>query len=84
MDVDGTLGSCGVPNEKVLAYLRKVKVDGYTLILWSLRGEDYARKVAAAFDVTELFTHILSKPGFILDDQGWNWTRYSSVIRKLT
>jgi hypothetical protein len=43
----------------------------------------HARKAAELFGASDIFDHILSKPGFILDDQGWSWIRFTGVIRDL-
>jgi hypothetical protein len=83
VDVDGTLSQAGRPNEKLIAYCRRKKADGFALLLWSSRGEAHAREMAERFGVTDLFSHILSKPGFIVDDQGWTWTRYTGVVGNL-
>ncbi len=80
VDVDGTLSLAGKPNLKLIAWLRARKADGYKLHLWSSAGETHARSIAARFGVTALFDLILSKPGFIVDDQGWSWTKYTRVL----
>lgn len=83
VDVDGTILINGAANEKAILWCRRKKGEGYSLTLWSMRGEAHARKAAELFGVVDLFDHIISKPGFILDDKGWTWTRFSRVIRDL-
>lgn len=83
VDVDGTLSLDGRPNPKAIAYCEARKAEGYSLTLWSARGESYARQTAEAFGVVSLFDHILSKPGYILDDLGWGWIKFTVVIRRM-
>lgn len=83
IDVDGTLiGPQGV-NRSVVAWALERKQAGYSLILWSSRGEAHARKAAEIAGMTEAFDHILSKPGYVLDDQGWGWIKYTRVVGAL-
>jgi hydroxymethylpyrimidine pyrophosphatase-like HAD family hydrolase len=81
VDVDGTLHIKGEPNTKAIAWLHKRKAEGYTLMLWSMRGEKHARLIANQFGCVDLFDYIVSKPGFILDDEGWSWIKRTRVIR---
>lgn len=81
MDVDGTLHINGVANHRAIAWLNKRKAEGYTLMLWSMRGERHARVVAKQMECAELFDVIVSKPGYILDDEGWRWIQRTRVLR---
>jgi hypothetical protein len=81
VDVDGTLVIGGELNQPVADFCRVHCEMGYTLVLWSARGEDYARDAARRFDLLHLFAAILPKPGFILDDRAWTWTRHTRVLR---
>jgi FMN phosphatase YigB (HAD superfamily) len=83
VDVDGTLHTHGSPNARVIAWCRRKKAEGYSMLLWSSRGQAHAEKAAELFGVADIFDHIISKPGFVLDDQGWNWIRFTRVIRHL-
>lgn len=80
VDVDETLIVRGSVNGILVSRLRTLRADGYQLILWSARGEAYSKNVAAACGVADLFDHIISKPGYLVDDQGWAWTRYTQVL----
>ena len=84
VDVDGTLLIRGKANSKLIDWLRKKKSDGFDLVLWSARGEEHARRVSERFEISELFTVILSKPGHIVDDKGWNWVRFTKLIRRFS
>jgi hydroxymethylpyrimidine pyrophosphatase-like HAD family hydrolase len=84
IDVDGTLQKNGLPNTRLIEWCRERKSEGFALMLWSARGEAYARNYAERFDVLELFDLICSKPGYIVDDQGWGWIKYMRVIRSLS
>lgn len=70
VDVDGTLHKNGVVNARVVEFCRMQKARGFVLTLWSARGKTYAQTAAERFGVTELFDYIVSKPGYVLDDQG--------------
>lgn len=83
VDVDGTLHVAGLPNHRVIEWCRKKAADGFTLILWSSRGEAYARNAAKLFGVEDLFPVIISKPGYIVDDMGWSWIKYTHIVRNL-
>ncbi len=83
VDVDGTLHRLGILNREVIEWLRNRKKKGFKLILWSSRGEDYARRVAEKFEVTDIFDVIISKPGYVLDDDGWKWIKFTYVINRL-
>ena len=28
-----------------------------------------------------IFDHVLSKPGYVLDDKGWTWIKFTRVIK---
>lgn len=83
IDVDGTLHTHGTLNARVVEFCQAQKARGFTLMLWSARGKQYAQSVAQKFSVTHLFDDIVSKPGYVVDDQGWNWIKYTEVIRSL-
>jgi len=83
IDVDGTLQQRGLPNNRLIEGCKKRKEDGFTIMLWSSRGEAHARKYAELFGVTDLFDLICSKPGYIVDDQAWGWIKYTRVIRSV-
>lgn len=80
VDVDQTLSLGGSVNEKLVAWLQIKKQEGFYLMLWSSRGEDHAKAKASEFGLLELFDLICSKPGYIVDDQGWGWTKYTRVV----
>ena len=79
VDVDGTLFAGGKINERLVAWLAEKKSQGFVLILWSARGAEYAGN-AAALCPAGLLSVIISKPGFIVDDTGWGWIRYTKVV----
>lgn len=83
VDVDGTLHIHGLPNRQVIEFCKAQKARGIILTLWSARGKKYAQAVADKFEVASLFDDIVSKPGYVLDDQGWNWIKHTHVIRTL-
>ena len=83
VDVDGTLIVNGGINARVVSYCQAKHADGWTLLLWSTRGEQHARKAAQEAGIAHLFEHILSKPGHIVDDKGWTWVRFTKIVRRL-
>jgi hydroxymethylpyrimidine pyrophosphatase-like HAD family hydrolase len=84
VDVDGTILLSSGENQLAVAFLKSRKAEGFDLMLWSARGEDHAREVATRFGIANLFKTICAKPGYILDDKGWEWIKYTKVIRNLT
>ena len=74
VDVDGTL--C----ESVAEWARGKKAEGYTAVLWSSAGADHARAEADRIGCADVWDHILTKPGIIVDDRGTTWAGYASVI----
>lgn len=83
VDVDGTIVRDGKLNSRLVQYLHRHRDAGFDLMLWSARGGDYARKIADHHNITDLFSVICGKPGFIIDDRGWRWTADTRVIRTL-
>lgn len=83
IDVDGTLIIHGEVNEPLVVWIERRFNDGYTLTLWSARGEQYAKEIAEQTKTTHFFKQIISKPSYIVDDQGWKWTRYVNTVTNL-
>jgi len=83
VDVDETLIIKGRLNTKLVEWIKGKKADGCQVNLWSARGSLYAWKVAEHHDITYLFDSIHSKPGIIVDDQGWLWIKFVKVIKSV-
>lgn len=84
VDVDGTLiNAFGDINQSVLKYCADRKAEGFFIILWSARGKKHAEAQAARGNALDLFDVIISKPGMILDDKGWTWTKHTRLVREL-
>ena len=83
VDVDGTLHRCGMLDFRLVEWCRGKKACGFTLILWSARGESHARTFAEYFKIEDIFKYIISKPEAVVDDQGWNWIKYTEVVRQI-
>ena len=81
VDVDGTLHQNGVPCYQAIARLRELSADGWEMFLWSARGAAYAQAVAVELGIADLFTHFATKPGYILDDQGWSWIKFTKRLQ---
>jgi len=80
IDVDDTLLIKGRLNEGLAEWAKEQKERGAEVVLWSAAGVDHARDVADRFNVVDNFTHIMSKPGYIVDDVGWDWIKYVKVL----
>ena len=82
VDVDGTLVlPSGRLNTKLVEFCRLRKAEGFEVILWSARGKEHAQKAVAFFKLEDVFSQVLSKPGYIVDDKGWTWTRFTKCLR---
>lgn len=69
VDVDLTLvDSHGRLLEGAREALQRLRDEGCHLFLWSSAGLDYARKIAALHQLTELFEGYASKPDILIDD----------------
>jgi hydroxymethylpyrimidine pyrophosphatase-like HAD family hydrolase len=79
-DVDGTLLIGSSYSAHVIAMLRRYKEQGFSITLWSMRGEEHARTHARGAGIEEICDHIISKPGYLIDDAGWSWTRYTRCL----
>ena len=80
VDVDGTLFVKGRVNRLVVDFVMSQKTAGFEIIIWSSRGTDYAKRATAAAGLTGVADVVTSKPGAIIDDQGWQWIKYTRVI----
>ena len=83
VDVDGTLYGAGLCRQRIIDWASERKAQGFDLILWSARGRRHAENAAKASCTLDLWTAIIGKPGYIVDDQGWKWIRFTKVIRRL-
>lgn len=85
VDVDDTLiSSDGRANLPLIEYLRGRKEKGFELYLWSMAGKRHAEEAASKLEVADLFDGIMSKPGRIIDDQKWGWTRKVRILERFT
>jgi len=80
VDVDGTLFIDGSLNQNLIEFLKLKKQEGFTLVLWSARGREYAKLAAEKSGYRELFADVISKPGLIVDDKGWGWINFTGVM----
>lgn len=69
VDVDLTLVDM---NQRLLPgakeALERLKATGCHLFLWSTGGAEYARKIAMAYGLADLFEGFAAKPDIIIDD----------------
>lgn len=80
VDVDGTLHNAGRVNAALVEYCWARKAEGYRLMLWSARGIEHAQRAVDQFELSGLFDDVVGKPGYIIDDLGWSWIKYTKVI----
>jgi predicted HAD superfamily phosphohydrolase YqeG len=80
VDVDGTLVVNGALNKSVIDIIDKMRSDGFEIYLWSMAGRPHAISIAEHFGVAEMFDEIISKPGYMIDDDGFSWLRYVKKI----
>lgn len=55
-------------NQKNVNTLIKFKKLGYTVVVWSQSGKDWAEKVVNALDINQYVDLIMTKPSYYLDD----------------
>ena len=84
VDVDGTLLVGSQPNAKLIQWCWQKKEEGFRMMLWSARGKDHAVNAARFCNVMDLFDAIESKPGYIVDDLGWSWIKFTKIISNTT
>ena len=80
IDVDGTLLAHGCMNTTLMRECLRWKAEGHTLMLWSSRGAEYAQQVVVALNLPDLFDLVCGKPDYIVDDQGWDWIRFTKRL----
>lgn len=56
------------PNQKNINLLIKFAKLGFTVILWSQTGFDWAEAVAKSLNLTEYVTYCMTKPRYYVDD----------------
>lgn len=83
VDVDGTLLLDGEINRELVDWCRLQHANGMELVLWSMAGRQHALQVAERAGIVDVFSAILSKPGYIVDDDAWRWVRFAKVINPL-
>lgn len=74
IDIDGTLTDApDTPNGKVLVRrmnkVRQMVRDGFTVVLWSMRGTEYVKKFARQNALNNINVVCLGKPKFCVDDK---------------
>lgn len=52
-------------------------------MLWTARGEEYAKNFVSVYGLEDLFDIVTGKPDAIVDDKGWSWIKYTRIIRDL-
>jgi len=57
-----------IPNQKNINLVKKFSKLGYTIVVWSQTGVDWAETVAKAVGIEEFVDVCISKPTYYLDD----------------
>ena len=80
IDVDNTPVVRGKPNQIIIDKIKRYHSEGCYLVLWSAAGEEHAREEAEKLGIQNLFRAILTKPETVIDDKGFNWAKYITVL----
>ena len=81
VDVDRTLFLGKKINVDLVEWIRDKHNAGFEIIIWSSRGTEYAKLATDKAGLSEIVLCSISKPGYIIDDQGWSWINYTKVLR---
>jgi len=80
IDVDGTLIINDRINHDLVSWARQQSQEGKEIIVWSARGKSNAENAVDRCEIGDIVSHALSKPGYIVDDLGNQWTEYMNII----
>jgi hypothetical protein len=58
----------GIPNKPAIEHLKKMKARGYSVVVWSAGGSDWAEAVVKALKLEEYVDVVMPKIDFHLDD----------------
>jgi hypothetical protein len=56
-------------NLEVLDHIRRHKLCGHTVIVWSAGGADWAEKVVKYLEIEDIVDAVMSKPNWYVDDK---------------
>ena len=80
VDVDGTLIKDGRVNHRVVEFITEIACEVIKVVVWSQRGEAYARYCVEHAGLRRHVSYCLAKPHFLIDDMGWNWVKGVPVL----
>lgn len=80
VDVDDTLIINNRVNAALVRWIILKHAEGYVVNVWSMRGEQAAEEAVEQCKLNKVINACLSKPGIIVDDMGWGWTKYTKSI----
>lgn len=80
IDVDGTLIIDDKINYDLVRWARQQAMDGKEIVVWSARGKSNAEYAVDACGISDIVSHAISKPGYVVDDLGNGWTQYMNII----
>lgn len=81
IDVDGTLIVNGQVNAALVSFAHRCSEQGFDLMLWSMRGREVAKQAAEAAGLSSVIDVVASKPGYMIDDRGFDWLRGVRLVR---
>jgi hypothetical protein len=80
VDVDETLIINDKVNKVLIKWMIHKSAEGYELNVWSMAGTKHSEQAVERCGIGAIVTHALSKPGIIVDDMRWDWTKYTKAI----
>lgn len=80
IDVDGTLLLDDRVNHRLVDWARRQHAEGKQIVVWSARGANNAKRAVQLSGIDDIVSYALSKPGYVVDDLGADFTRYMDVI----
>ena len=80
VDVDETLIINDKVNKGLIKWMIIKSAEGYELNVWSMAGKKHSEQAVERCGIGAIVSHTLSKPGIIVDDMRWDWTKYTKAI----
>ena len=80
VDVDETLIIDNEVNKGLVKWLVLKSAEGYEINVWSMAGKKHSEQAVERCGIGAIVSHTLSKPGIIVDDMRWDWTKYTKAI----
>ena len=74
IQVKGKSGKCNffTPHERHIKYLKQLKLQKYTVLVWSAAGKEHAKLIITALKLQKYVDIIADKPSMYFDDKQAN------------